>query len=40
VAMYAKVMSTRDIDDRFKDIYGIDVSSAVVSKVTDKILPS
>lgn len=37
--MYAKGMSTRDIEDHMRDIYGIDVSPAMVSKITDKILP-
>lgn len=37
--MYAKGMSTRDIEDQMKDIYGIEVSPVLVSKVTDKILP-
>lgn len=39
IAMYAKGMSTRDIEDHMRDIYGIEVSAAMVSKVTDKILP-
>jgi len=39
VAMYAKGMSTRDIEDQMRDIYGVEVSPALVSKVTDKILP-
>jgi len=39
IAMYAKGMSTRDIEDHMKDIYGIEVSSTTVSKITDKILP-
>lgn len=39
IAMYAKGMSTRDIEDHMRDIYGIDVSAGMVSKVTDKILP-
>jgi len=39
IAMYAKGMSTRDIEDHMRDIYGIGVSSAMVSRVTDKILP-
>lgn len=39
VAMYAKGMSTRDIEDHLKDIYGIDVSPTLVSKITDKIMP-
>jgi putative transposase len=39
IAMYAKGMSTRDIEDHMKDIYGIEVSSSLVSKITDKIMP-
>ena len=39
IAMYAKGMSTRDIEDHMKDIYGVDVSPTLVSKVTDKIMP-
>jgi len=39
IAMYAKGMSTRDIEDHMRDIYGIDVSPAIVSKITDKVLP-
>ncbi len=39
VAMYAKGMSTRDIEDHLRDIYGIDVSSGLVSRVTDRVMP-
>jgi putative transposase len=39
LAMYAKGMSTRDIEEHMRDIYGIEVSPAMVSKITDKILP-
>lgn len=39
IAMYAKGMSTRDIEEHMRDIYGIDVSPTMVSKITDKILP-
>jgi len=39
IAMYAKGMTTRDIEDHMRDIYGIDVSPVMVSKVTDKIMP-
>ena len=39
IAMYAKGMSTRDIEDHMRDIYGVEVSPTMVSKVTDKILP-
>ncbi|OPX91079.1 MAG: Transposase, Mutator family [Pelotomaculum sp. PtaB.Bin104] len=31
IAMYAKGMSTRDIEDHMRDIYGIDVSATMVS---------
>ena len=39
IAMYAKGVSTRDIEDYVRDIYGADVSPALVSRITDKILP-
>ncbi|KJS47380.1 MAG: hypothetical protein VR66_20040 [Peptococcaceae bacterium BRH_c23] len=39
IAMYAKDMSTRDIEDHIRDIYGIDVSAGMASKVTDNIMP-
>ncbi len=32
-------MSTRDIESQIQDLYGIDVSPTMVSKVTDKIMP-
>lgn len=39
IALYARGMSTRDIHDQVKDIYGIEVSSEMVSKITEKIVP-
>lgn len=39
IAMYAKGMSTRDIEDHLRDIYGVDASPAIISKITDKIMP-
>jgi putative transposase len=39
MAMYAKGMSQRDIEDNLREIYGADVSQALISKITDKILP-
>lgn len=39
VAMYAKGMSTRDIEEHMREIYGIEVSPSMVSKITDKIFP-
>jgi len=39
IGMYAKGLSTRDIEDQMRDIYGIEVSPTLVSRVTDKIMP-
>ena len=39
IAMYAKGMTTRDINAYMHDIYGIDVSAAMVSSITDAVLP-
>lgn len=39
ISLYAHGMSTRDIHEQIKDIYGIEVSAEMVSKITDKILP-
>lgn len=39
MAMYAKGMSTRDIEDHLRDIYGVDASPALISSITDKIMP-
>jgi len=40
LAMYAKGMSTRDIEDHLRDIYGVDASPGLISRITDKILPA
>lgn len=40
ISLYARGMSTRDIHDQLNDIYGIELSAEMVSKITDKILPS
>ena len=39
LSMYAKGMTTSDIEAHIRDIYGIEVSDTTVSKITDKILP-
>lgn len=39
LSMYAKGMTTSDIETHIRDIYGIEVSDSTVSRVTDKILP-
>ncbi len=38
ISLYARGMSTRDIHDQINDIYGIEVSAEMVSKITDMIL--
>ena len=38
IAMYARGMSTRDIQAHIEEIYGIEVSPALVSAVTDAVL--
>jgi transposase-like protein len=38
-AMYAKGMSTRDIQDMLNELYGIDVSPETISAITDKVWP-
>jgi putative transposase len=38
VAMYARGMSTRDIQARIEEIYGVEVSPTLVSAVTDAVL--
>lgn len=39
ISMYAKGMSTRDIQDHLNQLYGIDVSPTLISNVTAKIMP-
>lgn len=39
LSMYAKGMTTGDIEAHIQDIYGVDVSDTTVSRITDKILP-
>lgn len=39
MAMYAKGMSQRDIEDSLMEIYGAQIPQTLISKITDKILP-
>lgn len=39
ISLYARGMSTRDIHDQIQDLYGIELSADMVSKITDRILP-
>lgn len=38
ISMYSKGMSTRDISDHIKDIYGMEISAEMVSRITETIL--
>jgi putative transposase len=40
IAMYAKGMSNRDIEDHLRDIYGVEASASLISRITDKIMPA
>ncbi|MDF2636798.1 MAG: transposase mutator type [Pelosinus sp.] len=40
LSMYAKGMTTSNIESHICDIYGIEVSDSTISRVTDKILPA
>jgi putative transposase len=40
LAMYAKGMSTRDIEDHLRDIYGVEASASLISRITDKLMPA
>ena len=40
ISMYAKGMTTRDISSHVKEIYGFGISETMVSKITNKILPT
>jgi len=37
IALYAKGVSTRDIQDTLRELYGVEVSPATISTVTDKV---
>jgi putative transposase len=38
LSLYAKGMTTRDISDTFKEMYDVDVSHTLISKVTDGVM--
>lgn len=37
--MYAKGMTTADIESHMRELYDIDISDSTISRITDKILP-
>ena len=39
ISMYAKGMSTFDIEEHIRDIYGLEISDTTISRITDKVLP-
>lgn len=39
VALYAKGVSTRDIQDHLRGLYGVEVSPTFISNVTNKVMP-
>lgn len=39
LSMYAKGMTTSDIESHIQEIYGLDCSDTTISRITDKILP-
>lgn len=39
IALYAKGVSTREIQDHLQNLYGIEVSPTLISNVTNKIVP-
>ncbi|MED1802937.1 IS256 family transposase [Brevibacillus porteri] len=39
ISMYAKGMTTRDIQDHLNQLYGIEISPTMISTITNKLLP-
>ena len=39
VALYSKGMTTRDIQEIMEDMYGVDLSPSLISRLTDMMLP-
>ena len=38
MALYARGLSTRDIQGQLEEIYGVEVSAALISNVTDAVM--
>jgi len=39
IAMYAKGMTTRDIEEHLRELYGVEASAATISTITNKVMP-
>lgn len=37
VSFYAKGISNRDLEDQMREIYGFDISTSTISRITDKL---
>ena len=39
LGLYATGMTTRDISEQIRELYGVDISAETVSNITNRILP-
>jgi transposase-like protein len=39
IALYAKGMTTRDMEAHLRELYGVEVSAATISTITNKVMP-
>ena len=39
ISLYARGLTTREINEQIQDLYGIEVSATMVSNITDQIIP-
>jgi len=39
IALYAKGMTTRDIEAQLRDLYGVEASATTISAITEKVMP-
>ena len=39
LSMYAKGMTTGDIESHMKELYGVDISDSTISRITDRVMP-
>ena len=39
ISLYARGLTTREINEQIQDLYGIEISAAMVSNITDQIIP-
>ena len=39
ISMYAKGMTTSDIESHLRELYGIEISDSTISRVTEKVMP-